>query len=58
MSYKSDMELQQIPENEMVALSSFYRIWADEFPDVVIPEVSFCIVTVLVCMREHNIDCC
>ena len=39
MRYRSDMELQQIPESEMVALSSFYRIWADEFPDVVIPEV-------------------
>ena len=30
--YKSDMELQQIPESEMVALSSFFRIWTDEFP--------------------------
>ena len=40
--YKSDMELQQIPESEMVALSSFYRIWTDEFSNVVIPEVGCC----------------
>lgn len=48
--YKSDMQLQQIPESEMVALSSFYRIWTEEFSNVVIPEVSFhSLFTVLTC---------
>ena len=46
--YKSDMQLQQIPETEMVALSSFYRIWADDFSNVVIPEVSSIVYWVFV----------
>jgi hypothetical protein len=38
--YVDDMKLQEIPEEEMVALSTFYKIWKNDFPNVVIPEVS------------------
>ena len=36
----SDMSKQQISSEEIVCLSTFYRIWTDQFPKVVIPEVS------------------
>ena len=37
--FREDMELQNVPASSIVALSTFYRIWADDFPNVVIPEV-------------------
>ena len=37
--YRDDMEKVEIPEDEMIGLSTFYRIWHEEFPSVVIPEV-------------------
>ena len=38
--YMADMQIQEIPEEERVAISTFYRIWATDFANVVIPEVS------------------
>ena len=38
--YKEDMLKVGIPEEELVGLSTFYRIWRDGFRYVVIPEVS------------------
>ena len=38
--YMADMEVQEIPEEERVAISTFYRIWATDFANVVIPEIS------------------
>lgn len=37
--YKEDMKKAEIPEEGMVGLSTFYRIWNDEFSFVVILEV-------------------
>ena len=39
MRYKDDMIERGVPEKELVVLSSFYQIWHDDFPNVVIPEV-------------------
>lgn len=36
--YKDDMAMQS-SESSVVSLRSFYRLWAEEFPNVVIPEV-------------------
>ena len=38
--YRDDMLLQGCEEEEVVSLRTFYRLWRDEFPKVVIPEVS------------------
>ena len=38
--YISDMQDQEIPDKERVAISTFYRIWTTDFANVVIPEVS------------------
>jgi len=38
--YTQDMTVQCIPESETVSLSMFYKIWNDDFPKVVIPEVN------------------
>ena len=37
--YESDMTQQSIPASDIVSLSTFYRIWSEYFPQVVIPEV-------------------
>ena len=37
--YESDMKQQGLPESDIVSLSTFYRIWNEDFPHVVIPEV-------------------
>jgi len=37
--YESDMTQQSIPASDIVSLSTFYRIWSEDFPQVVIPEV-------------------
>lgn len=37
--YKDDMLLQGYMENDIVALRTFYRIWTEDFSNVVIPEV-------------------
>ena len=37
--YSSDMSSQQITSDDTVCLSTFYKIWSDNFPKVVIPEV-------------------
>lgn len=39
LRYRDDMMLQNMPESGIVALSTFYRIWSEDFPDVIIPEV-------------------
>ena len=39
MRYTEDMTLQSIPATDVVSLSMFYKIWAEDFPSVVIPEV-------------------
>ena len=38
--YSSDMAEQQLSQEDTVSLSTFYRIWTECFPKVVIPEVS------------------
>lgn len=38
--YVEDMTRQNIASTEIVCLSMFYRLWNDDFPHVVIPEVS------------------
>ena len=38
--YTEDMTLQDIPKIDLVCLSMFYKIWNDNFANVVIPEVS------------------
>ena len=37
--YKEDMSLQGYDENDIVSLRSFYRLWSENFHNVVIPEV-------------------
>ena len=37
--YESGMTQQSIPASDIVSLSTFYRIWSEYFPQVVIPEV-------------------
>ena len=39
LRYTEDMTVQGIPATEIVSLSMFYKIWADEFSNVVIPQV-------------------
>ena len=39
MRYQADMQRQQIPESSIVVLSTFYKMWTDDFTHVVIPEV-------------------
>ena len=39
--YKADMAKQMLDESAMISLSMFYKIWQDDFPHVVIPEVCF-----------------
>ena len=39
--YKDDMLLQGYRSEEVISLRTFYRLWTDEFPKVVIPEVSY-----------------
>ena len=39
MRYTEDMTLQSIPATDVMSLSMFYKIWAEDFPSVVIPEV-------------------
>ncbi len=38
--FTEDMELQNVPASSIVVLSTFYRIWAEDFSHVAIPEVS------------------
>lgn len=37
--YEGDMIQQGLTESDIVSLSTFYRIWNEDFPNVVIPEV-------------------
>ncbi len=39
MRYTEDMTIQGIPAVEIVSLSMFYKIWAESFSNVVIPQV-------------------
>lgn len=39
--YCSDMSQQQLTSEDTVQLSTFYKIWSDHFPTVVIPEVNY-----------------
>lgn len=38
--YKDDMMAKGIPEDQLVVLSTFYRMWRDDFSYVAIPEVN------------------
>ena len=38
--YSSDMAEQQLSQEDTVSLSTFYRIWTESFPKVVILEVN------------------
>ena len=38
--YKEDMGKLDIPEDSLVGLSTFYRVWHEDFSNVTIPEVS------------------
>lgn len=42
-----------IPEEQLVVLSSFYRMWHEDFPNVVIPEVGG---TICVCCMPDAIS--
>ena len=42
LRYESDMKQQGLQESDIVSLSTFYRIWNEDFPHVVIPEVCLC----------------
>ena len=44
--YKEDMIKAEIPEGSVVGLSTFYRIWNDDFSNVVIPEVSVWVIII------------
>ena len=39
LRYTEDMTLQSMPASDIVSLSMFYKIWANHFSNVVIPEV-------------------
>lgn len=43
--YCSDMSQQQLTSQDTVQLSTFYKIWSDHFPTVVIPEVRLILVS-------------
>lgn len=38
--YTEDVNQQQLPNSDILSLSMFYKIWKDEFSNVVMPEVS------------------
>ena len=46
--YNDDMILAGQEENDVVALRSFYRLWSENFPHVIIPEVCYVVVLSLV----------
>lgn len=46
--YKEDMTGVGIPEDEFVSLSTFYRVWHDDFCHVSIPEVSLLLSYIII----------
>ena len=44
IQYKDDMILEGQDEKNMVALMTFYRLWNENFPNVIIPEVCYIII--------------
>ena len=40
LRYTNDMHAKGISEDQLVVLSTFYRMWKDDFPNVHIPAVS------------------
>ena len=47
--YKDDMIKQMLDESTIISRSMFYKIWEDDFPHAVIPEVRMICVDLQLC---------
>jgi len=48
LRHKEDMAIRQVDENSIISLSMFYKLWHNEFANVIIPEV--CLTYFCVCI--------